>query len=111
MRSVNITVSWRRSASSCRVGSVFAGVAMSGGAGVELRVTGDGRASAIGAIRADTRPVKLQALGLAGQTRTIVQAPSEVLQHSHHHSRELLRRGQVLGCRRRQLRAVNPSIL
>ena len=46
----------------------------------------------------DSRPTKLQALGLAGQTRIIVQAPSEVLQDSRRHSRDLLRRDQVLGC-------------
>jgi len=59
----------------------------------------------------DSRPTKLQALGLAGQTRIIVQAPSEVLQDSRRHSRDLLRRDQVLGCPRLQLRAVKQSTL
>ena len=45
------------------------------------------------------------------QTRIIVQAPFEVLQDTRRHSRDSLRRGQVLGCSRPQLRAVKPSIL
>jgi hypothetical protein len=55
-----------------------------------------------------SRPTKLQPLGLAG---IIVQAPSEVLQDSRRHSRDLLRRDQVLGSPRLQLRAVKPSTL
>src|SRR5215469_2707192 len=76
-----------------------------------LTDTANHMALEIEAIRSapDTRPAKLQTLGLVGQSRIIVQAPSRPLQHNHHHSRGSLRRDQ--GCQLPQPTAPNASIL